>query len=140
MDEKLREKITKVTESAGFETTLISTISPVNVHADERNETLRSKWEEFGQCSLIITDRLHGMIFSAVTGTNCIAFDNISHKVCGGYEWLEKLDYVKYCDNYNDFENAFQGFSFDEKNEYRRELVIGNHFARITEFIESLER
>lgn len=47
--------------------------------------------QTFSKQELIITDRLHGMIFSAITGTPCIALDNQNKKVSGVHRlWLEK--------------------------------------------------
>lgn len=50
-----------------------------------RNEILANKIQEFSNYSLIITDRLHAMIFAVLAGTKCIAFDNKTHKVRGVY-------------------------------------------------------
>ncbi len=38
------------------------------------------------------------MIFAAITGTPCLALDNISHKVRDGYEWLKYLPYLAFCE------------------------------------------
>jgi pyruvyl transferase EpsI len=67
-----------------------------------REKKLRKKWLEFSSAQLVITDRLHGMIFAAITGTPCIAFDNISHKVRDSYEWIKYLSYVRYCTTVDD--------------------------------------
>lgn len=51
--------------------------------------------QEYAGCQLVVTDRLHGMIFSAITNTPCIAFDNSYHKVSGVYEsWLEENELI----------------------------------------------
>ena len=55
--------------------------------------------EEIRKTSLVITDRLHGMVFSAITATPCIAFSNYNHKIKGTYEWLSYLTYIKYAEN-----------------------------------------
>lgn len=47
---------------------------------------------------LVVTDRLHGMVLSAVTGTPCIVLNSRSHKVRCSYEWLKDLDYIRFCD------------------------------------------
>ena len=39
------------------------------------------------------------MIFATLTGTPCIAFDSISGKVKGVYEWIKDLEYVKFANN-----------------------------------------
>ncbi len=64
-----------------------------------RNKHLLKKWAEFSQAEFVITDRLHGMIFCAITGTPCLAIDNISHKVRDGYLWIKHLPYILYCDD-----------------------------------------
>ena len=46
---------------------------------------------EISQLDIVITDRLHGMIFCYITGTPCIAFDNDNHKISETYKkWLEE--------------------------------------------------
>lgn len=50
----------------------------------------------FSQAELVITDRLHGMIFCVITGTPCIVLPNSNHKITGTYnDWLSDLDYIK---------------------------------------------
>lgn len=62
----------------------------------ERNYELNKIWDDFKQGKLVITDRLHGMIFCAITKTPCIAFDNSTKKVSNLYEsWLKDLEYIK---------------------------------------------
>lgn len=62
-----------------------------------------NKLAEFSSSKLIITDRLHGMIFSIVTGTSAIVFDNSNHKIKYAYEdWFTDIPYIYYADNYSD--------------------------------------
>ena len=82
----------------GYAVRKTSTLVDRKVTKWNRQKELEKKWKEFSSAKLIITDRLHGMIFSAVTGTPCIALDNISHKVRDGYEWLCNLPYIMFCD------------------------------------------
>ncbi len=56
------------------------TVINKNVSKRTRDEELRKKWDQFSKSGLVITDRLHGMIFAAITGTPCIAIDNKSKK------------------------------------------------------------
>lgn len=74
-----------------------------------RKELLYSKWNEFSKAEVVITDRLHGMIFSAILGIPCIVFDNKSHKVFNGYNWLSELPYIKIAKNK---EEAIESFKF----------------------------
>ena len=57
---------------------------------------VRKKLEEYSAAKVVVTDRLHGMVFSAIAGVPCVALDNKSRKVSGLYEqWIGSLDYVK---------------------------------------------
>ena len=57
---------------------------------NEGMSQVRQILQLFQQRQLIITDRLHGMIFACVTGTPCIALDNKNKKISGVYQaWLK---------------------------------------------------
>ena len=76
--------------------------SKIPVSKDNRMELVRNKMQEFCDSKLVITDRLHGMIFAAITETPCIVFSNYNHKVKGTYEWIKNLQYIKYAENKDD--------------------------------------
>lgn len=68
----------------------LSTISESNISCSERKSKVNELIDIFHDCSLVITDRLHGMIYSFLAETPCIAFDNKTCKVSGVYElWLK---------------------------------------------------
>ena len=91
----LRQSIENILAEKAFSCRDTSTVIQRKVTARNREEILREKWEEFASANLIITDRLHGMIFSAIVGTPCIALDNVSRKVSGGQYWLKHLPYIR---------------------------------------------
>lgn len=70
--------------------------SEVLVTINNRKSIVSEKMQEFANVKLVLTDRLHGMIFSAVSETPCIVFSNNHHKVYGSYEWISYLPYVKF--------------------------------------------
>lgn len=68
----------------------------------KREMKVKQKLEEFARADLVVTDRLHAMLFSVITSTPCIALDNLSHKVSGTYyNWLEEIPYVIFVDSDN---------------------------------------
>jgi pyruvyl transferase EpsI len=71
-----------------------TTVIQKRITCINRKEELTKKWYEFSRSALVITDRLHAMIFSAIMHTPCIAFDNESKKVSGSYEWISGLSYL----------------------------------------------
>ena len=64
------------------------------INSDVRKQFIDKKIREFSEYSLVITDRLHAMVFSALGHTPCIAFDNSSKKVSGVYEWIKDNQFV----------------------------------------------
>ncbi|PKD13318.1 Polysaccharide pyruvyl transferase [Bifidobacterium longum] len=66
------------------------------ISQEEGERLVHRKWDEFRSARLVITDRLHGMIFSAVTGTPCVALNNSNGKVGFEYEWLKDVPYVMF--------------------------------------------
>lgn len=87
----------------------------------EREDALQQKFREFATYKLIITDRLHAMIFSAITGTPCIAIDNLTGKVSSVYEWIRDLEYVKFT-NLDKFEttlNYMERCIIDKEHMYK---------------------
>lgn len=83
----------------GENVTLSDMDAPAPVSPAQREAALREKWTQLAGAALVITDRLHGMIFSALTETPCIALDSKSPKLRGCYEWMRKLDYIAFADS-----------------------------------------
>lgn len=69
------------------------------VPLDQRNCALQDKLAEFSSARIVITDRLHGMIFAAITETPCIVVNSLSHKIAGCYEWLQGCSYIRFADD-----------------------------------------
>jgi pyruvyl transferase EpsI len=72
---------------------------------DKRIQELKKIWAEFKQSKVIVTDRLHGMIFSVITKTPCVVLVNNNHKIKQTYkDWLQNLPHVCLIEEY-DVEN-----------------------------------
>lgn len=76
-----------------------TTTEGIFVQPSDREKLILSKLQEFQRAELVITDRLHGMIFAALSGTPCIALNNSDKKVEGVYKWLSDVPYVKFARN-----------------------------------------
>ena len=60
-----------------------------------RKKELKKKFKQFLNYKIIITDRLHGMVFAYLTKTPCLVFENSSYKVKGLYSWIKNSNYIK---------------------------------------------
>lgn len=90
---------------------------PDLVLPEDRNHALEMKYQEFRDAELVITDRLHGMIFSAITGTPCIVLNSKSPKVSGCYEWIKDLEYIKFCEDVQSITALYRSIPI-RKHEY----------------------
>lgn len=116
-----RGYITKILEEKYDSIKVTDTVVKNEVSKKDRNKVLDEKLSEFRSCELVVTDRIHGMIFAAITGTPCIAMSNYNHKVKGTYKWIEPLEYIKFAENINDIPKLidelkkFKDIKYDNK-------------------------
>ncbi len=77
------------------------------VNPEDRLDCIREKMEEFASSELVITDRLHGMVFAAITGTPCVVLTNNNYKIRGTYEWIQYLPYIRYVESVEEAKQVF---------------------------------
>ena len=77
-------------KKAGFEIKETTTVLDKLVPLRKRKQIVKEKIKEFGEASIVVTDRLHAMIFSLLAGTPCFAFNNATGKVFGVGQYLER--------------------------------------------------
>lgn len=94
MTEEQRWQMVKRLDDMGLGIRYTTTVYLRDIAVVEREGELRDKFEEYAHSKLVITDRLHSMLFALITGTPCIAFDNKTHKVSGVYHWVAPCEYV----------------------------------------------
>ena len=92
--DSLKEFINNKKEEVVFKDT---TIPNEEFICDERMDYLNTLLSEFSKSKMVITDRLHGMIFSYITSTPCIVLANNNHKIISTYNtWLKDCNYIKF--------------------------------------------
>lgn len=100
-----------------------NTVVPYLIPLYKREKELDKKYNEFKNAQIVITDRLHGMLFATITGTPCIAFDNITGKVKGVYKWIEDVKYIKYVENVEEMMKEFEYIKSLDKNVYENSEI-----------------
>lgn len=74
-----------------------------HVKSEQRKKIFNNCLNKFRNSKVIITDRLHGMIFCAITDTPCIALDNSNNKVSSTYNtWLKDEPLIKFIEEYDE--------------------------------------
>ncbi len=83
----------------------ISTIATVeHISGENRKGLVEEKLREFASMRFVITDRLHAMLFCAITNTPCVALANSNGKVRGVYDWIKKYENITFLENHQDFQ------------------------------------
>ncbi len=73
---------------------------------DEREKILKDKWKLWGESKLVVTDRLHGMIFAIITKTPCIVIGNNHFKVYEAYRTFSDVSYLTFIDKLDELPDA----------------------------------
>lgn len=102
-----------------------------------REEILAKTFHKFRSAQMVLTDRLHGMVFSAITSTPCVAVGNYNHKVKYTAEWLKEFEYIKYIESINDASKAIESLKEMKSSDYHNAFAIP-HFNKIAEAIYEL--
>lgn len=76
---------------------------------EKGKEKVSNQLKIISEHELVITDRLHGMIFSVITESSCIVIRNYNHKLASSYQWFKHLDYIKLINEWDisEFQNNY---------------------------------
>ena len=98
-----KKNIDKMLNNIGEHINITTTpIVDKEIDDNNRHQMFENTILEFSKCKLIITDRLHGMIFSFITNTPCIALPNSNGKIKGVYKWIANKGSVLFVENIDD--------------------------------------
>ena len=107
-------------------------IGDVRLDIDARQVELNKIWSQFRKSKLVITDRLHGMIFSYITGTPAFILANSNFKVKECYKWIQDCGYIKFIDKVEDFDESLISTCDTSQRFYHTREKILSSFDSIT--------
>lgn len=83
-----------------YKVKIIDTSLNVNLKLEDREKIFNDMIDEFRGSQCVITNRLHGMIFSLITKTPCIVVDNLTKKISSTYNtWLKNIPYIYFVED-----------------------------------------
>ena len=96
--------------------------------------------KKIAKSEIVITDRLHGMIFSVITQTSCIVFRNYNHKLSSSYQWFKNLNYIKFLDDFNikRFENLVRILKKKKTKNIYNKKMFNNYYNNLIKYILNL--
>ncbi|GIM33805.1 polysaccharide pyruvyl transferase family protein [Paraclostridium bifermentans] len=112
------------------------TVINKNVDKHTRGLELNKIWNKFSNSKVVITDRLHGMIFCVITKTPCIVLRTFDHKLTESYRWFKELNFIKFIedhsiDNIISIINQLENIENIENTKYREE-----HFKKFRQLLD----
>lgn len=123
----------------GFEIRDTSTVVGHIVRKEMRKTEINNKLDEFSTSGLVVTDRLHAMIFCAITSTPCIVLDNLSKKVYGGYQWFKKLGYIKFIQQEDLTDDIVMQMINNKRKKYDN-IIFQEYYEKIAKTIQWTEQ
>lgn len=98
------------------------TVFYFDMHAEKiimglkRNEYIQKYISMVSGFKYVITDRLHCMLLCLITGTPCIAFDNLTGKLTSVYQWISDCEYINIINSECEIEKYIKKYSNDVEN------------------------
>lgn len=113
----------------------ISMIEKEFISPCDREKMVNLKLKSIASKKLLITDRLHAMLFAAITGTPCIAMDNKSGKVQGVYQWIKNQPHVHFAQNAEQLQEILKSLDLEKKYHYDNSF-IDSYWKKLAKLIE----
>lgn len=130
--------IQQVTTLFNGNVTCLDMCKDYSISIADRDKELEKQYNAFKNSELVVTDRLHGMIFSAITGTPCIFIDSKSPKVKGCYEWLKHLDYIRFCEDPSNLSDIYYSMPKGDQCYDNSELMP--YFEKLANDVKTIVR
>lgn len=115
-------------------------LGEIRLTSQDGKRQVNSLWGAYARSAVVVTDRLHGMIFCAVTRTRCIAIDNNNGKLSAFYKkWLESVDYVNLMDG-SDVSAIAKELEARKSGEDNRRVSFNSQFEALDHFFSKLDK
>ena len=99
-----------------------------------------NKLRQFSSAEFVITNRLHGMLFSIITQTPVIALDNVTGKIKSLYNtWLKHFSTVRFVSSKEELVSAIGEIksiaSDNSNNSINVDVIFGDYFKQLKDII-----
>jgi pyruvyl transferase EpsI len=123
-DEKGRKEIIDLLKSKYSNVIESDTVVDYDFKTFNREDELNKKWNEFKQAKLVVTDRLHGMVFAAITSTPCVVFPSINSKMTDEYKTIDTIRNIKYVEDIAELDKILLDIDLSSEVYYSEDGVL----------------
>lgn len=128
LDKNKYEEILKIIKSVDNNYSFTNNLWTTNIKKIQRNYVVYEQLKNFARHKLVVTDRLHGLIFSLITNTPCIVISAFNHKLKEFTEMLKDNKSIIFIDkNIDKLPESIDKFLNKKnivKNEFSKNLLI----------------
>lgn len=110
-------------------------VSP-KIMPDMRPKKIEMMLDMVSSSECVVTDRMHGMVLCAITGTPCVAFANGYHKVEACFNWLKDLGYISFIRDIDELDSAIESVMSCTDRTYL-EAEMQRRFAPLKEALQN---
>lgn len=135
LTDKQHMQIENVLHKSSLPVKYIETCLSSGILPEKREYELMNFLETVSRCRVVITDRLHGMVFSVITSTPCIVFNNFNYKIFGSYQWVKSLPFIRLVDNIDNLENMLLELLDIRYTQYN-DKEFSLYYAKLAKIIE----
>lgn len=108
-----------------------------NLSIKQYEHEVINKLDQVAKSKIVVTDRLHGMIFAAITRTPCIVLKSKSPKVRGVYQWIKQNKYIELVDDISNLPQAIEKVMAADNSKFDRGIV-DHKFKEMAKIIKSM--
>lgn len=93
------KKLLNILEKQDKNYEITENIYTFDIRKEDRSKIVYEQLEKFAKHEIVVTDRLHGLIFSLITNTPCVVFSSYNYKLKEFIELLKENENVIFIDN-----------------------------------------
>lgn len=86
LNQETKDRIYTSAQNVAEDVEWCTNIAETDVTRDIRGFVVRRELKRFAARNVVVTDRLHGMIFAAITNTPCVVISSYNHKIKEYYD------------------------------------------------------
>lgn len=117
----------------------ITTVLPKYITLNNRKKEVLNCWKNISEAKILITDRLHAMIFSILNGVPCIALNNKTGKVFGVYSWIKNENIVSCASTIDEMLISLQNKIIENHKEFDRKKLSTEYYIIANKIKEGIK-
>lgn len=138
LSDENKEEIVDVVNSLYSKVVTTDTVIEFDGNKNERFERLADKLEAFQNAEIVITDRLHGLIFSVITSTPCVVLPTVNTKITSAFEDLDMAAGIALIKSVEELRDAVLNLQSSSDIDYDNKLVV-EHYKVILDKILKIQ-